>query len=143
MRTLVKRFISTMSIGVMVLGISFSANAQSIKSEKEGKFAPGAAAAKETKTVRANQVWYFHGGSSDLPTDASKYSLTPDKDCGGTAEAVCQINAPANPSNPSQPDMSAPVTPSGSSTPTTIALRISAADSSKTPNETVTDFRPY
>lgn len=141
MRTLVKRIIGTMSIGVMALGISFSANAQSIKIQKDVNAAAGAA--KETKTISANQVWYFHGGSSDLPTDASKYSLTPDKDCGGAAEAVCQINAPANPSNPSQPDMSAPVTPSGSSTPTTVALRISTADSSKTPNETVTDFRSY
>lgn len=132
-----------MSIGVMTLGISLSANAQIIKSEKEVQEEKVVKADNYTKVARANQTWYFHGTASDLPTDASKYSLTPDKDCGGLAQAVCQINAPANPSNPSQPDMTAPVTPSGSSTPTTIALRISAADGIKTPNETVTDFRPY
>lgn len=137
MRTLVKRFISTMSIGVMVLGISFSANAQSIKSEKEVK------GEKEVKIIAANQVWSYHGTSSDSPTDPSKYSLGPSDECGTLSETICQINAPANPSNPSQPDMTALVTPPGSSTPTTIALRISTANSSKTPNETVTDFRPF
>ncbi|WP_367210771.1 hypothetical protein [Sphingobacterium sp. R2] len=137
MRTLVKRFISTMSIGVMALGISFSANAQSIKSEKEVK------GEQEVKTVAANQVWSYHGTSSDSPTDPSKYSLGPSDECGTRSETICQINAPANPSNPSQPDMTALVTPPGSSTPTTIALRISTANSSKTPNETVTDFRPF
>ncbi len=37
MKTLAKRIIGTMSIGVMALGISLSANAQSIQSEKEVK----------------------------------------------------------------------------------------------------------
>lgn len=137
MKTLAKRIIGTMSIGVMALGISLSANAQRIQSEKEVK------GEKEVKTVAANQVWSYHGTSSDSPTDPSKYSLGPSDECGTLSETICQINAPANPSNPSQPDMTALVTPSGSSTPTTIALRINTANSSKTPNETVTDFRPF
>ncbi|PUV22894.1 hypothetical protein [Sphingobacterium athyrii] len=137
MNKVVKRIIGTMSIGVMTLGISLGANAQSIKNEKEVK------GEKESIMVRANQVWSYHGTSSDSPTDPSKYSLGPSEECEGAKQTICQINAPANPSNPSQPDMTALVTPSGSSTPTTIALRISAANSSKTPNETVTDFRPF
>ncbi|MGE8430435.1 MAG: hypothetical protein ACN6O7_21335 [Sphingobacterium sp.] len=127
----------------MTLGISLSANAQSIKSEKEGQVEKEVKIVKETKVARANQLWYFHGTASDSPTDPSKYSLVPSDECGTANEAICEINAPANPSNPSQPDMAAPVTPPGSSTPTTIALRISTANSSKTSNETVTDFRPY
>jgi len=137
MKTIAKRIIGTLSVGIMTLGISLSANAQSIKIEKDVK------GEKDPIIVRANQVWSYHGNASDSPTDPSKYSLGPSDQCGDDKETICQINAPANPSNPSQPDMTALVTPSGSSTPTTIALRISAAQSSKVSNETVTDFRPF
>jgi len=137
MNKVVKRIIGTMSIGIMTLGISLSANAQSVKIEKDVK------GEKEPIMVRANHVWSYHGNASDSPTDPSKYSLGPSDQCGDDKETICQISAPANPSNPSQPDMTALVTPSGSSTPTTIALRISAAQSSKVSNETVTDFRPF
>lgn len=147
MKTLVKRIIGTMSIAVMTLGISLSANAQLIKSEKEVKNQKEVKAAKDTKIVRANQIWYFTGTSSDNPTDPSKYStsLPAGKSCSSLPyQTVCELQAPANPSNSSQPDMN--YIAFGSET---VQQRIEDAletlDPSETPqeNETVTAFRKH
>jgi len=132
MQKVTKRVINVLSIGVMTVGVLFSVHALT---KKEAKVE------QETKLVRANQVWYYHGTSSDLPTDASKYNLTPAEDCGGQAQTICKITAPANPSNTSQPDMSAVVDPSQ---PTiTVADQITDALNSQLTNDTVEDFREF
>ncbi|MGE8377310.1 MAG: hypothetical protein ACN6PN_03140 [Sphingobacterium sp.] len=58
MKTLVKRIIGTMSIGVMTLGISLSANAQSVKVEKDVKDEKEVKTSKETKSFATQAVWY-------------------------------------------------------------------------------------
>ncbi len=136
MNKVVKRIIGTMSIGIMTLGISLSANAQSIKSEKEVK-------AEKESVVLTNQTWHYNGGPSDSPTDASKYTLDDNEPCGITQETVCKLFAPASPSNPNQPDMSASVSLPGQPSQT-ITQRINNAvgGSSKQTNETVLSLRP-
>ena len=58
MKTLAKRIIGTMSIGVMTLGISLSANAQSVKGEKDVKGEKEVKASKEAKSFATQSVWY-------------------------------------------------------------------------------------
>ncbi|WP_293943071.1 MULTISPECIES: hypothetical protein [unclassified Sphingobacterium] len=147
MNKIVKRIIGTMSIGVMTLGISMGANAQSIKNEKEVKAEKEVKTSKETKIVRANQTWYFTGSSSDSPTDPSKYStsLPAGKSCNSLPyQTVCELQAPANPSNPNEPDMN--YVASGTETvEQRIEDAIETLQPSKTPteNETVTAFRKH
>ncbi len=132
-----------MSIGVMTLGISLSANAQSIKSEKEAQAAKEMKAEKDTKVARASQTWTYNGTASDSPTDASKYTLDNDEPCGIEQETVCKLFAPASSSNSSQPDMSATVSIPGQASQT-ITQRINDAvgGASKHTNETVLSLRP-
>lgn len=140
MKKLAKRIIGTLSVGIMTLGISLSANAQSIKSEKEGQVEKEVKAAKETKVVRANQTWYFTGSSSDNPTTPSLYTTTPHSDgCPTPLQRICTIEAPDNGSG--QPDMSAPVLPGKTVADQINDAKNSLNTSSPQTNETVSSFR--
>ncbi|MEI2275604.1 hypothetical protein OHD16_26010 [Sphingobacterium sp. ML3W] len=140
MNKVVKRIIGTMSIGVMTLGISMGANAQSIKNEKEVKADKEVKASKETKLVLANQTWYFTGSSSDNPTTPSLYTTTPHSDgCPTPLQRICTIEAPDNGSG--QPDMSAPVLPGKTVADQINDAKDSLNTSSPQTNETVSSFR--
>ncbi|MEJ5089284.1 hypothetical protein D3C87_1277740 [compost metagenome] len=131
MRTLLKRAIGATSVCVLAAGMVFGAHAL-IKND-------GAKYALPIQ-VLTNQTWHFNGGPSDLPTDASKYTLTPGEPCDENPETVCELNAPASAVNPGQPDLSAMISIAGQPAQS-ISQRITAALSSSTPNETVTAFR--
>ena len=140
MKTLVKRIISTMTIGIMVVGISLSANAQSIKSEKDVKGEKEVKARKDTKVLRANQTWYFTGTSSDNPTTPSLYTTTPHSDgCPTPLQRICTIEAPDNGSG--QPDMSASVLPGKTVADQINDAQASLSTSNPQTNETVSSFR--
>ncbi|WP_437920275.1 hypothetical protein [Sphingobacterium sp. LRF_L2] len=86
----------------------------------------------------ATQTWYFTGTSSDNLNAATNYSPNPvsGKPCGSTAQVVCRIEAPADPSNSSLPDMEAE-----DDNGTTIAQHINNAQSSLSANDVVKAFR--
>jgi len=73
MNKVVKRIIGTMSIGVMTLGISLGANAQSIKSENEVKGEKTVKVDKEAKSFATQAVWYdvvkINPSGSDTPSN--------------------------------------------------------------------------
>ena len=111
--------------------------------------APNGNGDEERKEVKAekiivNETWSFNGGSSDSPTDASKYTRTSGEPCDGEPETICQISAPANPLDSNQPHMSAPVQPEDPNLPaTTVQQQITDALASSASNETVQSFREF
>ena len=137
MKTLVKRIIGTLGTGALIAGIIIGANAHDKK--ENGKVD------KEVKTVLVNSSWKYNGGEDDNPHDASLYTKITDTDptCPGLPETVCKLNAPADPSNPSKPDMSASVTTATGTF--TVSQRITSALSASPiqTNETVTGLREF
>ena len=124
---------------LILLGLVMAFGAQSFNNKEEVKVE------KKPAKVVTNQTWYFIGTSSDDPTDASKYStsLPSGKSCNSAPfQTVCEIQAPANPSNSSQPDMNHLVS-SSQTVEQRIEEAIQSLEPTETPleNETVTAFR--
>lgn len=136
MKKIAKRIIGALGTGALIAGIIIGANAHDKK--EDGKVD------KEVKTILVNSSWKYNGGEDDDPHDASLYVKIEDTNpsCPGIAETVCRLNAPADPSNPSRPDMSASVTTSGGTF--TVAQRITSALTSPIQtNETVDGLRAF
>ncbi|MGO3305457.1 MAG: hypothetical protein ACTILG_02130 [Sphingobacterium sp.] len=62
---------------------------------------------KEEKATKvANQTWHYVSGDPKL---ASSYSSAPVAECGTDNEVICEILAPANPSDNTKPQMTTQV----------------------------------
>lgn len=82
----------------------------------------------ETEKVLVNQTWHYNNGN---PTLASSYSETPVADCDTGDDVICEILAPADPTDSTKPLM----------TPQVVSDINAALSGDPEPNDTVQSFR--
>lgn len=89
-----KRWLAGMAMILFVFGIFFIVKAV----EKKERINPSV-------EIVDSESWYFTGTSNDDITKAENYSSTASAECGGLAQTICEIKAPADPVNSALPDM--------------------------------------
>lgn len=128
----INRLISSLAAVLLIFGAFFIVKAMEDKSENH-------------LNVSVNQTWKFIGEEGDSPLNPMFYELdefnTP---CPSIHETVCKIEAPADPADPTRPNLDADVNLSPTTTKK-VHERISEAINASPlqTNETVTGLRPF